>query len=64
MSDKYQGYSYSQLCEMLPLDDKQRSQVKPDMTIKQIVFNISADCGKVLFRIGDKNYKISCTVQK
>ena len=36
MSEKYQGYSYSQLCEMLPLDDKQRSQVKPDMTIKQI----------------------------
>lgn len=36
MSDKYKDYSYSQLCEMLPLDDKQRSQVKPDMTIKQI----------------------------
>ena len=36
MSDKYKDYSYSQLCEMLPLDDKQREQVKPDMTIKQI----------------------------
>lgn len=36
MSDKYKDYSYSQLCEMLPLDDKQRSQIKPDMTIKQI----------------------------
>ena len=36
ISEKYKKYSYSQLCEMLPLDDKQRSQVKPDMTIKQI----------------------------
>lgn len=36
ISEKYKNYSYSQLCEMLPLDDKQRSQVKPDMTIKQI----------------------------
>lgn len=36
MSEKYKDYSYSQLCEMLPLDEKKRSQVKPDMTVKEI----------------------------
>lgn len=36
LDDKYKEYSYSQLCEMVSMDDVQRSQVKPDMTIKQI----------------------------
>ena len=36
MSDKYKDYSYSQLCEMLPLDDEKRAKVSPDMTIKEI----------------------------
>ena len=34
--DEYKDFSYSQLCEMLPLDDDKRAKVKPDMTIKQI----------------------------
>lgn len=36
MSEKYSAYSYSQLCEMLPLNDIQRSLVKPEMTVRQI----------------------------
>jgi hypothetical protein len=36
LDDKYREYSYSQLKEMLPLDEKKRQQVKPEMTIKQI----------------------------
>lgn len=36
IDDKYKNYSYSQLCEMVSMDDVQRSQVTPDMTIKQI----------------------------
>ena len=36
ISDKYKDYSYSQLCEMLPLDEEKRSKVKPDMTVKEI----------------------------
>ena len=36
MSDRYKDYSYSQLCEMLPLDDEKRSQVFPEMTVKEI----------------------------
>lgn len=32
----WQKFSYSQLCEMLSLDDKMRELVKPEMTIKQI----------------------------
>lgn len=33
---KYENYSYSQLCEMLPLDKEERKKILPDMTIKQI----------------------------
>lgn len=33
---EYVGYNQSQLVEMLPLDDKDRSRVKPEMTVKQI----------------------------
>lgn len=36
LDDKYKLYSYSQLCEMLPLRPEQRRQIKPDMTVKQI----------------------------
>ena len=36
MKDTYATYNYSQLVEMLSMSDKQRSQVTPDMTIKQI----------------------------
>lgn len=36
LDERYKDYSYSQLCEMVSMDDVQRSQVKPDMTIKQI----------------------------
>lgn len=33
---KAEKFSYSQLCEMLSLSDHQRSQVTPDMTVKEI----------------------------
>lgn len=36
MKDKYENFNYSQLVEMLSMNDKQRSQVTPDMTVKQI----------------------------
>ncbi len=36
IDDKWKDYSYSQLCEMLPLKDKQRAKVKPSMTVKEI----------------------------
>ena len=36
LSEKWQDYSYTQLCEMLPLSPEQREMVSPDMTIKQI----------------------------
>ncbi len=36
MSDKYKDYSYSQLTEMLPLDEEMRKHVTPDMTVKRI----------------------------
>lgn len=36
MKDKYENFNYSQLVEMLSMSDKQRSQVTPDMTVKQI----------------------------
>lgn len=36
VAEKYENYSYSQLCEMLPLSDEERKQIKPDMTIKEI----------------------------
>lgn len=36
IDEKYAAYSYSQLVEMLPLDEKQRKQILPVMTIKEI----------------------------
>lgn len=36
VDDKWSKYNYSQLCEMLPLTDEQRYQIKPEMSIKQI----------------------------
>ena len=36
LDEKYEDYSYSQLCEMLNMNDVQRGQIKPDMTVKQI----------------------------
>lgn len=36
LSERWKDYSYTQLCEMLPLSDKERENVLPDMTIKQI----------------------------
>lgn len=36
LDDRYEKYSYSQLCEMVSMTDKQRVMVKPEMTIKQI----------------------------
>ena len=36
LDDRYREFSYSQLCEMLPLTDKELIDIKPSMTIKQI----------------------------
>lgn len=36
LDDKYKAYSYSQLSEMLLLNDRQIKQIKPEMTIKEI----------------------------
>lgn len=36
LSDRWKDYSYTQLCEMLPLSEKEREGVRPDMTVKQI----------------------------
>ena len=36
LSEKYKDYSYTQLCEMLPLTEYDRKQITPDMTVKQI----------------------------
>lgn len=36
LDDKYENFSYSQLCEMVSMSDDQRKLVKPEMTIKQI----------------------------
>lgn len=33
---RYADYSYSQLCELLPLKDEQRAQIKPVMSVKDI----------------------------
>lgn len=33
---KYSAYNYSQLCEMVSMDDTQRLKVTPNMTVKQI----------------------------
>lgn len=36
IDEKYSGYNYTQLTEMLPLTDEQIIKIKPDMTCKQI----------------------------
>lgn len=36
LSDRWKDYSYTQLCEMLSLSEKERENVCPDMTVKQI----------------------------
>lgn len=36
IDDKYSDYSYSQLCEMLPMSDVDRGKVTPEMSVKQI----------------------------
>lgn len=36
IDEKYSGYSYSQLVELLPLDDEQRKEILPCMTVKEI----------------------------
>lgn len=36
LADEWKEYSYTQLCEMLPLTPEERKSVTPDMTIKQI----------------------------
>lgn len=36
LQQPYEKFKYSQLCEMLSMTEKQREQVKPDMTVKQI----------------------------
>ena len=36
VAEKWKDYSYSQLCEILPLNDTQRRLVTSDMTVKQI----------------------------
>ncbi len=33
---RYDGYSFSQLVELLPMDDVDRRQIAPTMTVKQI----------------------------
>lgn len=36
LDERFAGYSYSQLCEMLPLKEEELSEINPGMTIKQI----------------------------
>lgn len=36
IDDKYADFSYSQLCEMLPLSEADLKHIRPDMTVKQI----------------------------
>lgn len=36
LDEKWKDYSYSQLCEMLPLNEEQRKEISPDMTVKEI----------------------------
>jgi len=36
LSDRWKDFSYTQLCEMLPLSKKEREAIKPEMTVKQI----------------------------
>lgn len=51
LADEWKEFSYSQLCEMVSMDDMQRKQVTPDMTIKQIrelkKGNVSQDVSQV-----------------
>lgn len=36
LSERWKDYSYTQLCEMLPLSEEERKKVTPDMTVKDI----------------------------
>lgn len=36
LDERFSDYSYSQLCEMLPLRDDELKNIKPDMTVRQI----------------------------
>lgn len=36
LSERWKDYSYTQLCEMLPLSEHERESITPDMTVKQI----------------------------
>lgn len=36
LNDRYKDYSYSQLCEMVSMEDKQLNKIKPSMTVKEI----------------------------
>ena len=36
IADEWKDYSYTQLCEMLPLSKEQRSSITPDMSVSQI----------------------------
>lgn len=36
LSERWKDYSYTQLCEMLPLSEEARNNITPDMTVKQI----------------------------
>lgn len=36
IDDRYKDYSYSQLCEMVSMDDGQLWKIKPSMTVKEI----------------------------
>lgn len=36
LSERWEEYSYTQLCEMLPLSENDRKKITPDMTVKQI----------------------------
>lgn len=36
LADCWKDYSYSQLCEMVSMNEEQREKVKPEMTVKQI----------------------------
>lgn len=36
LSDRWKDFSYTQLCEMLPLSEEEREAITPEMTVKQI----------------------------
>lgn len=36
LADEWKDYSYTQLCEMLPLSPEQRKEITPDMSVSQI----------------------------